>query len=180
MKNMFRKIVLAISVAALVFAAFPVTSAFAADDDPPISGDISDENLERIWARQLRRYERIGRAFEDIDAHVAKIQERIDRIAENGKDVTALQAALDAYEAALNAAKPTYDSIEAIVNTHTGFDANGKVTDSEQAKSTVEQMRTKMQELKSAMDGTFRALREALREFREANRPPRGLKRDGK
>ncbi len=32
MKNIFKKIVLAVSAAALVFAAFPVTSAFAADD----------------------------------------------------------------------------------------------------------------------------------------------------
>ncbi len=171
MKNMFKKIVLAVSAAALVFAAFPVTSAYAADDAPPATGEVSNERLEKFWARQLQAYERLGKAFEDADAKIAKFQERIDKAAENGKDVTALQAALDAYEAALKSAQPKYASIESIVGTHAGFDANGKVTDSEQAKSTVEQMRTKMQEVKSTMGGTFKALREALQAFREANKP---------
>lgn len=171
MKNMFKKIILAVSAAALVFAAFPVTSAFAADEAPPTSGEVSNEKLEKLWARQLQAYEKLGKAFEDTDAHIAKIQERIDKAAENGKDVSALQAALDAYEAALLAAQPMYDSIGSIVSSHAGFDADGKVTDAEQAKSTVKQMRTKMQEVKSAMGGTFKALREALKTFHKANCP---------
>lgn len=171
MKNMFKKVILAISAAVLVFAAFPTTSAFAADDTPPATGEVSNERLEKFWARQLQAYEKLGKAFDDADAKIAKFQERIDKAAENGKDVTAVQAALDAYEAALKSAQPKYASIESIVTTHAGFDANGKVTDAEQAKSTVEQMRTKMQEVKSAMGGTFKALREALKAFREANKP---------
>lgn len=171
MKTMFKKLLLAVSAAALVFAAFPVTSAFAADDTPPTTGAVSNEKLEKVWARQLQAYEKIGKVFEDVDAHIAKFQERIDKAAANGKDVIALQAALDAYEAALKSAQPTYASIGSIVNTHAGFDASGKVTDTEQAKSTVEQMRTKMQEVKSTMGGTFKALREALKAFREANKP---------
>ena len=167
MKNIFQKVVLALSAAALVFAAFPVTSAFAADDAPPAS----NERLEKAWARQLQAYEKIGNAFADVDAHVAKFQERIDKAAENGKDVAALQSALDAYAAALRSAQPIYASMESIVTTHAGFDASGKVTDAEQARSTMEQMRAKMQEIKSAMDGTFKALREAMKAFREANKP---------
>ncbi len=167
MKNIFQKVVLALSAAALVFAAFPVTSAFAADDTPPAS----NERLEKAWARQLQAYEKIGNAFADVDAHIAKFQERIDKAAENGKDVAALQSALDAYAAALKSAQPIYASMEGIVTTHAGFDASGKVTDAEQARSTMEQMRAKMQEIKSAMDGTFKALREAMKAFREANKP---------
>ena len=167
MKNIFQKVVLALSAAALVFAAFPVTSAFAADDAPPAS----NERLEKAWARQLQAYEKIGKAFTDVDAHIAKFQERIDKAAAKGKDVSALQAALDAYEPALKAAQPTYASIASIVNTHAGFDASGKVTDAEQAKATVEQMRTKMQEIKSTMNGTFKALLEEMKAFREANKP---------
>lgn len=171
MKNMIKKIILAVSAAALVFAAFPVTSAFAADEAPPASGEVSNEKLEKFWARQLRAYEKLGRAFENPDAQIAKFQERIDKAAESGKDVAALQAALDNYAAALTAAKPTYDSIGSIVSSHAGFNADGKVIDAGQAKSTVEQMRAKMQEVKSAMGGAFKALREALKAFREANKP---------
>ena len=171
MKNIIKKIILAVSAAALVFAAFPVTSVFAADDTPPASGEVSNEQLEKVWSRQLRAYEKLGRAFEDVDAHIAKFQERIDKAAESGKDVTALQAALDAYESSLKSAQPIYASMESIVNIHAGFDANGKVTDAEQAKSTMGEIRAKMQEVKSAMGDSFKALREALKAFRDANKP---------
>jgi hypothetical protein len=171
MKNIFKKMLLALSAAALIFAAFPVTSAFAADEAPPVSGEVSNEKLEKAWARQLQAYEKTGKAFADVDAHIAKFQERIDKAAEGGKDVAALQSALDAYAAALKSAQPTYASIGSIVNSHAGFDANGKVTDAEQAKSTVEQMRTKIQEVKTTMGGSFKALTEAFKAFREANKP---------
>jgi hypothetical protein len=42
MKNIIQKLLLAISAAALVFAAFPVTSAYAADEAPPIAGEVSN------------------------------------------------------------------------------------------------------------------------------------------
>ncbi len=131
----------------------------------------SNEKLEQAWARQLKNYERLGKGFEDTDAQIAKFQARIDKAAQNGKDVAALQAALDAFESALKSGEPIYDDMSVIVNAHQGFDANGKVTDAEQAKSTLKEMRAKMQELKSAMNGTGKALREALKAFREANKP---------
>ena len=170
MNNIFKKMILAVLAAALVFAAFPVTSAYAQDENPP-KGELTNERLEQVWARQLKNYEKIGKGFVDTDAQIAKFQARIDKAAANGKDVTALQAALDAFESALKSAKPTYESMNGIVNSHQGFDASGKVTDAEQAKATVREFRTKMEELKSAMGGTGKALREALKAFREANKP---------
>jgi len=170
MKNMFNKMILAVLTAALVFAAFPVTSAYAQGENPP-KGELTNDKLEQVWARQLKNYEKIGKGFEDTDALIEKFQTRIDKAAENGKDVTALQSALDAFESALKGAKPTYESMSGIANSHQGFDANSKVTDAEKAKSTVQAMRTKMEELKSAMGGTGKALHEALKAFRAANKP---------
>lgn len=170
MKNIFKKMILVALTAALVFAAFPVTNAFAQGENPP-KGELINAKLEQAWARQLKNYEKIGKGFDDDDAQIAKFQAGIDKAAANGKDVAALQAALDAFESALKSAKPTYESISGIVNTQQGFDANGKVTDAEQAKSTIKEMRTKMMELKSAMGGTGKALRAALKAFRAANKP---------
>ena len=171
MKNIFKKMILAVMTAALVFAAFPVTSAFAQGENPAPTGEVKNEKLENAWARQLNIYERLGNGFDGLDAQIAKFQERIDKAASNGRDVTALQSALDAFEAASKATLPIYDSIESIVNSHAGFDADGKVTDAEQAKSTVDEMRAKLKEVKSSMDGTGKALREAFKAFREANKP---------
>src|SRR5512133_419115 len=108
MKNMFNKMILAVLTVTLVFAAFPVTSAYAQDENPP-KGELTNERLEKSWARELQAYERLGKAFSDIDGTVARFQARIDKATGNGKDVTALQSALDAFEAALTSAKPIYN-----------------------------------------------------------------------
>ncbi len=182
MKMLFRKTILLALVAALGMASLPFVNVAAAGDtltsvyDPAVPGQdqrqISNERLERIWARQLRRYERIGNAFERDDVFVDRVQQLIDRARENGKDVSAVQAALDAFEAALKETHPIYESAKGIVNSHQGFDENGKVTDVVKAQETVDAMRGKFEEIKDAMNGTGKALHEAIKAFREANPPP--------
>ena len=167
MKNVISKFMLAGLAIALILAAIPVTNANAADETPPAP---TAEKLEMVWARQLKMYERMGKAFEDTDAHIAKFQGMIDKAAENGKDVSDLQAALDAYEAALTATRPQYEALGAVVAAHAGFDADGKVTDTEQAKATLTEVREQTKAIKEAMGGTFKALREAIKAFREANK----------
>src|SRR5687767_3790300 len=128
---LFRKTVLLALVAALAtlgVASLPFGSASAAGQ-----GQVSNEKLEKIWARQLRIYALMGRT----DNFVEKAQQLIDRAKENGKDVSAVQAALDAFEDALKVAQPVYESAAGIVNSHQGFDEDGKVTDPEKAKETV-------------------------------------------
>ena len=168
MKNVISKFILAGLAVALVLAAIPVTNAYAADETPPAP---TAEKLEMVWARQLKMYERMGKAFEDTNAHIAKFQSMIDNAAEKGRDVASLQAALDAYEAALVASRPAYEALGQTFETHSGFDANGKVTDLEQAQATVKEVREQAKALKESMGGTFKALREAVKAFRESNKP---------
>jgi hypothetical protein len=168
MKTLFRKTILLALAAALGMAVMPFVSASAAgeyDPTPPPQGRISNERLERVWARQLRIYERMGRT----DEFVAKVQKLIDRAKESGKDVSAVQAALDAFKAAAKEAQPTYESVKGIINSHQGFDSNGKVTDPEKAKETVKAMHEKFKETREAMNGAGKVLREAIKAFREAN-----------
>ena len=173
MKILFTKTVLLALVMALGLAALPFVSASAQgvyDPTPPPTehGQISNERLERVWARQLRIYERMGRT----DEFVEKVQKLIDRAKANGKDVFVVQAALDAFKAAVKDAQPTYESIKGIINSHQGFDSNGKVTDPEKAKETVKAMHEKLKEIRETMNGTGKALREAIKAFREANPRP--------
>ena len=160
---LFRKTVLLALVAALGVAGLPFASVSAAGQ-----GQVSNERLEKAWARQLRIYALMGRT----DNFVEKTQQLIERAAENGKDVSALQAALAAFEDALKDAQPVYESIKGIVNSHQGFDENGKVIDAEKAQETVRAMGEQMKEIKAAMDGTGKSLREALKDFRQANPRP--------
>ena len=175
MKNMFKKTLLIALVAALAVASLPLMSASAApstDDPPPGDREVSAERLEKVWARQLRLYEKIGNGYDRSDNFVEKVQTLINRASENGKDVTAVQAALDAFEAALKDTHPIYESAKGIVNSHQGFDNDGKVTDLEKAKETVKSMAEKLKEIKESMGGTGKALREALKAFLEANPRP--------
>jgi hypothetical protein len=174
MKTLFRKAILLAIVAALGLASLPLVSVSAAGeyDSPVPERQISSERLERVWARQLRLYERIGNGLEREDRFVERVQGQIDRAEANGKDVTRVKAALDAFEAALKDARPIYESANGIVNSHQGFDDSGNVTDSETARETVQAMREKLQEIKDSMDGTRRALYEAIKAFREANPRP--------
>lgn len=170
MKNIFKKTVLFALVAALAVASLPFVSVAAqgANDPTPPTGEVSNEKLEQAWARQLKAYERMGKTEE----FVAKAQQLIDRAGAKGKDVAAVQAALDAFVDATKDAKPVYESAKGIINSHQGFDSNGKVTDAAKAKETVKAMHEKMQEIRTAMDGTGKALHEAIKAFREANPRP--------
>lgn len=175
MKLLFRKTILFALVMALGWASLPLVSVAAAGaNDPavPPERQISNERLEKIWARQLERYERMGSRLEREDEFLARVQDLIDRAEANGKDASAVQAALDAFEAALQQAKPIYASANGIVSSHQGFDANGKVTDPARAQETVQAMRAKFQEIKDAMGGTGKALHQAIKAFREANPRP--------
>ncbi|NWG07309.1 MAG: hypothetical protein HXY35_11570 [Chloroflexi bacterium] len=175
MKNLFKKTMLLALAAALMVASLPFVSVSAAgadDPTPPPQGEVTDERLERVWARQQRLYERLGKGFDHADEFTERIQSLIDRAEENGKDASAVQSALDAFEAAIEEAQPIYESGKDIVNSHQGFDENGKVTDLELAKETVQAMHEKMEEIKTAMNGTGKALREAIKAFRQANPRP--------
>ena len=174
MKNIFQKTMLLALIAALAVASLPFVrvSAAGADDPQPPQGTVTNEKLEQVWARQQRTYEKIGKGLDHSDEFIARVQKLINRAKENGKDVSGVQAALDAFEAAVKEAHPMYEGGKGIVNAHQGFDANGKVTDPEKAKETVSAMRGKLQEIKVAMHGTGKALRDAIKAFREANPRP--------
>jgi len=178
MKNSFKKTVLIAMVVALTLTSLPMVSASAApttDDPPPAEREVSAERLEKVWARQLRLYERIGNGYDRSDNFVEKVQTLIDKAGANGKDMSAVQAALDAFEEAIKDAHPVYESAKGIINSHQGFDNAGKVTDVEKAKETVKSMGEKLKEIKESMGGTGRALHEAIKAFREVNpRPERG------
>jgi len=171
MKTIFNKMILAVTTAALAFAAFPASAAFAQSETPPQQkSELTNEKMEEIWARQVKLNERLGKMFSDTE-RLDKLQALIDKAKSEGKDVTALQTALNNFQAALKKAKPIYESMNGVVNSHQGFDANGKVTDAEKAKATLKTMRDKMKEFKTAMGETGKALREAVKAFREANKP---------
>ena len=169
MKLFFKKSILLAIVVVLAVASWPIVSVSASGQNDPIpQGQIPNERLEKIWARQLHRYKRLGRT----DEFIARVQRLLDRAKANGKDASTVQAALDAFTAQWKQASPIYEGMQGIVSSHQGFDSNGNVTDSEKAKQTALAMREKFQEIKTVMNGTGKALREAIKSYRQANPRP--------
>ena len=174
--SIINKTILAVLVVALALASFPLTSAYAAGmydptNPPQQNGQISNERLENIWARQQQAYERLGRFFDQNGGLLDKVQKLIDRAKSNGKDVSAVQVALDAFEAAVKEARPAYEGLKGTINSHQGFDANGKVIDAEKAKAIVKEMGTTLKEIRAQIGDAAKALRDAIKAFREANKP---------
>lgn len=174
--SLFRKTVLLALVVALALTALPVTSVYASGlndpTTPPADGTApTNERLEQAWTRLQRVYNRQGRILDRADQLTARIQNLLERMNENGKDTTALQAALDAFEQGLKDAHPIYESVKGIINSHQGFDADGKVIDHEKAIATLKDLNGKLKEVRQLVGEPGKALREAVKAYRDARHP---------
>ena len=173
MNNLFKKSALAILVLAISLAALPLSGVSAAGLNTPVNPPVSQPGnllLERVWIRLQLRYEREGNLLAQADAFIANAQALIEKAAQKGWDTSAVQAALDAFSAVIPAAQAAHDRGAVLVNSHEGFDANGKVTDRATAVTTTKALAQVLKDTRAAMDGTGRALRQAVRAFRQAHR----------
>lgn len=173
---MIKKMVLIALIAALGLVALPTANVYASglEDEisPPERPEMTGEQLEQAWQRALKAYDRAGKIIERADAMTEKIQTLIDKANEHDLDTTAVQAALDAFNNALKDAHPVYESAKGIINSHQGFDADGKVTDFEKAKETAKELGETLRDLRQMTSPSGQALRDAIQAFREANPRP--------
>lgn len=168
------KISMALAVAALgIMTALPVNAYALGSVNPPADATpaASYPRLQQAWQREQQIYTRLGYMFDHVDQRLQHGQQLIDRAKANGKDVTALQAALDALSAAIKEARPVYEGGQGIVSSHKGFDASGNVFDPVQALQTVQDIRSKLQEIRDLLGGPAQAMRDAIQQFRQANHP---------
>ena len=178
MTTIFRKFVLGALIATLAITALPFTSAFAAGSTdpatPPAAGALKNptlvnDRLELAFARQQFHVQRIGLVISDSTAAFARVQALLDKAKANGKDASAVQAAFDAFKTAFGQGQTFYEQAKSIAAGHVGFDANGKVTNVEQAKATVKSLNAALKQYRDTVQPAFKTLREAVKAFRTAN-----------
>lgn len=173
---MFKKFVLVALVVVLGIAAFPASNVYAAgmadETTPPEKTERGGERLEKAWERMLKINQRVGKIFDRVDTMTEKIQTLIERANENGMDTANVQAALDAFTASVDEARPIYESAQDLIRKHSGFDANGKVTVPEKAMETLKSLKDSYKEIREITGMKGKALREAIKAFREANPRP--------
>ena len=171
--KLLKKFVLVGIIAALGFTVLPLQSAAAVGaNDPavPPAGQRDYPRLERIWVREQRRYDRQAALLERADAAISKVQTLLDKAAQKGLDVSAIQAALDAFSQAVSLAQAAHEPGAAIIRTHSGFNANGEVQDQEKAVETMKALQQVLKDTRTAMNGTGRALWQAIRQWRQEHR----------
>ncbi|MCL4561772.1 MAG: hypothetical protein M1281_14335 [Chloroflexi bacterium] len=183
MKNIFplvKKILIgASSVTLLAGAVFLVPSGLVQaavspqTGTPPTSPSTTPSaqqtaRLENLYQRELKALAAQGTRLNNVDALVVKAQDAINRLKANGKNVVPLQTALDDFNATLPSAEAAHASAQMILDAHAGFDANGKVTNLNQARQTV---LTAGQDLRAAhriLTNAVRDLRRVVRIYRHA------------
>lgn len=165
-----------LTVAAFALVLLPVPGAHAlavsASSAPALPAGFHEQRLARAWLREQIAHDRLGILFDHADQRLALGQTLIDRAAANGKDVTAVQAALNNFSAAVKQARPIYEGMQGIMASHQGFDANGNVTDITQASETVAQVREQLVQIRSALAGPAQTLRSAVKAFRAGSQTP--------
>ena len=128
-----KKLALAALILVIGLATIPVASASAASledqSTPPANQPATNARLEQAWARVQAVYQRQGDRLAKADAFIARAQSLLDKANQKGWDTTAVQAALNAFAAVIPAAQAAHDAGAAIISSHNGFDADGKVTD---------------------------------------------------
>jgi len=171
----FKKSLIVAAIAAIGLSALPFANAYAQSANPPVTptpSQSSSDRLQKAWAREQTVYARIGKILDSANTMISKIQTRLNAAKAKGKDVSAVQTALDAFSAAVNNVQPIYADLQTIVQTHAGFDASGNVTDQTQALQTVQDFRSKADAIRQAgVQEAGKALREAIKAFRQANQP---------
>jgi hypothetical protein len=166
MKNTLVKFVSIFMLVAVLAVALPLQTAFAAglndDAQPPAEGQRGMRLVERKFKLEQRRFEAQGKLLDRSDDLLERAQNAIDRAAENDLDTSAAQAALEDFEQAIGQVASLYEQAGEILESHAGFDDDGKVTDIQIAAETVEQVHLLLDQARDDIQDEREALQHAL------------------
>jgi hypothetical protein len=173
---MIKKLMLFGMVIALLAAALPFTSVYAAplgNDPNPDKGKDAYPRVEKAFGRVKEWYNKQDEFIARSGEFIRKAETLIAKAKEKGLDASAVQSALDVFAGSIPAVQAAHDRAGAIISAHKGFDGNGKVTDIKLATKTVKDAAAALQEGRQAHLGKGKTLAEAIRAFIKANKPQR-------
>ena len=171
----FRKSLIVALLAALSLAGLPFEGAAAQTAQPPATAlpvQPSSQRLQTAWAREQTAFARIGAILDRASGLISRIQSRLDKAQAKGKDVSAVQSALNAFAQAVKNVQPIYAQMQTLVQAHAGFDTSGNVTDPAQALQTVRDFHAQALQFRQAgLREAGKALRQTIQELRQRNQP---------
>ena len=84
----------------LIFLAAPAGSVYAQGEEPPQveAEEQSGHGLENLYAREIERYEKVGEGIAKSAEVVEKLEDRITKRVEAGKDASELENILSTFQ----------------------------------------------------------------------------------
>jgi hypothetical protein len=101
-----------------------------------------------------------------------KAQNLIEKGKAAGRDVSALQAALDNYNSQVASAQSSHQTAAGLLSAHNGFDGSGNVTDTATARQTLQDARQSLLDAHNMIHQALVDLQKAISTWREANQLP--------
>ena len=126
--------------------------------------------LEKAFAREQTASTTQANNLEKMSTLAAKAQALIDKAKANGRDVTGIQLALNAFKSQVADAQSLHDTAAGILSAHVGFDDSGKVTGMVAAAETVRDAHQSLVDTRNVMRQAAADLRSAIRAFRAAHK----------
>lgn len=176
-----RAMMLGLAACAIIAAgvgAIPAGPVFAAPEPPAATApaQVQGERLERLLKREQRRLEYEQRRLAHANERAGRIQQRIDTLKSQGKDTAKLEAALANFKKAIATAQTHFDTAKRILDAKAGFDANGKVTNVDQARTTLRDTARAERQFSLTVRKAVRELLRELREYLRGNAPRHGAR----
>lgn len=152
----------------IIFMFIPTSIVYAQSEEPPAQTEGNDRWARRLawlYQKELKLLDRQQERLENTAQVAGKVEEMISKAREKGLDVSALEAALQDYQAGVAEAQMEHNEAAEILETHAGFDENGNVTDIQAAKETVREAHKHLMQAHRTLEQNARQLRMAIRQW---------------
>ena len=156
-------------LAALVAVGISFGSASAAPAKPTTPKP-ANAGLSHTYKVEQDRLKLQDVRLKNADKHAGKIDEIITKLKAKGQDTAALEQAVAAFRAEIVKARAEWQAAGATLSTHAGFDADGKVTDADQARATLKDAHGHMEQTHAIARAAYAKLHAAVVAYRKAHR----------
>jgi len=134
-------------------------------------GKLLDQDLQKAYKDDQDWFSLQTDNLKTADDAVAMVQDLISGAQSRGRDTSALQAALTAYQSRLATAQAAHDKASGILSSHNGFDAGGSVTDASAAGQTVQGANQALLDAHNVLVQAVTDLHLAVETWRSQNEP---------
>jgi hypothetical protein len=164
-----------------LFAAMSLETVYAESDGVPTSTPAPSEKtiglifpgiiLERVHKFQTRVIEFLGNQLNNANKVESKAQLRIAELKQQGKDVSALESALNKFYDLISNAKQAKEKASATLILHKGYDAQGKVSDPKLARDTNKSVEENIRICRENIVQALHTIAGGLKLYKQQNSP---------